>query len=297
MPLIGMPSDITGCMETTLLGAPVVVLANATARVIIARHGAHVLSFENRTADGWKERLWLSPVATITAGKAIRGGIPICWPWFGPHPSDTKQPQHGLVRTRAFDLNLLQVAFDGNPVASFEISGRDCGSTALDPEARLQVDVSLAEHTLNLALTTYAGSRDLVLSQAAHTYFAVDDVETVRIETLNGETYRDQADQNRMKTFERDFDFKSEVNAHFAEGPASLALEANATTFATISTEGFEGTVVWNPGRDAARSFPELPGDSSRRFVCVESANLPARPITVAAGETHTALVTYRFQT
>ena len=99
------------------LGGPVVEMTHAGARAVVSIQGGQVLSYV--PTPGAQDVLWLSPVARIVPGKSIRGGIPVCWPWFGPHAADGALPAHGFVRTAMWSIS--ETGADATGVRSIRV--------------------------------------------------------------------------------------------------------------------------------------------------------------------------------
>ena len=156
-------------------GLRVLKVRNEAAEAVIALHGAHVLSYK---PAGEREVLWLSQKSWHEAGKPIRGGIPVCWPWFGP----AQEPPHGVARLTEWALH-DSVSETGKSVISFEAFAYE------DRIAELTVTVA---DTLRLELTTTNLSADeFRLTEAFHSYFAVSDVTRIRISGLDKAEYLD----------------------------------------------------------------------------------------------------------
>ena len=178
------------------LGGAVARLKWRGSEATVALQGAQVLGWRHAGA----EMLWLSSASRLGTGKAMRGGIPVCWPWFGPHPGDPAKPSHGFVRTRAWEV--ASSAVDDAAVSITFSTRTGDGDRDLfphDAEARLTVTLGAG---LSLDLATHnLGPAALPLSQALHTYFRVSDIASVQVEGLAGQPYIDKLDdQNPRKT-------------------------------------------------------------------------------------------------
>ncbi|MFM2422246.1 MAG: hypothetical protein RL291_776 [Pseudomonadota bacterium] len=283
--------------------APAALITLPNARAKISFVGAHVMSFETRDGNGWREQLWLPPLARPMRGKAMRGGIPLCWPWFGPHKTDKSLPQHGVARIALWDvINATDGATDNagayQSIAFNLPPSAMAGVPGLDPQAvTLRCLITVHDDgELHLALTTI-GLAGFTFSEAFHTYFRVADVRQVAVHGLDGGTYRDQADNNLMKDLSGPFDFSREVNAHFPHrgGPQTIVDPAGQRTI-RIETSNAQGTTVWHPGPEAPQKFAEIPAAVAHQFVCVESGNLPENPVMFTETTVHEVVVRYAFR-
>lgn len=260
--------------------ADVVKLGGRGGQATVSLQGAQVLSWVNE-AHG--EMLWWSASSPAGTGAPIRGGIPICWPWFGPHATDTSLPAHGLARTTFFDVASTGTR-DGN---GFVVLAADIGDARLDVrvEAGAVLDVVFE--------TTNRGRAPLGITEALHTYFAVGDVERVGVHGLDGCRYRDRTENDAWKEQSGALMIGAETNAHFDDTPAALRLsDAQRGHDIVIERSGGRSTVVWNPGRSAAK-MADVPAGEERRFLCVESGNVGAAAVVVDAGASHRLGVNY----
>ena len=229
--------------EMSPLGGPVVRLTNGDQQVLVALHGAHVLNW----TDGGEGLLWLSPTARITAGKGIRGGIPVCWPWFGDHPTDAAKPAHGFVRHRDWDV--VTAAVEATAVSvTFATATRDADRAAWPHQAAVRLTVTLGAG-LSLALETdNTGSAALPLTQALHTYFRVADIGQVAVRGLDGRSYLDMLEGFGRREQVGDIAFGGEVDRIYLGDTSSIEL-AGATSGRTvrIASSGSCSAVVWRP--------------------------------------------------
>lgn len=270
-------------------GLPMIDVCNAHATARVSVYGAQVLAY--RPTGAAADLLFLSQRAVYQAGKAIRGGVPVCWPWFGPDPQGLGRPAHGLARTRLWSLRHTEALPDGQTLIVMGLS--DSAETrALWPH---RFDLSLAVTmgaTLRLALCTHnTGDTAFPLTQALHSYFSVGDIAQTVVTGLDGCRYTDNARGagGALKTQRGDIAFVAEVDRIYANAPAELGIEDRAgRRRIRIRTEGSRTAVVWNPWADIAAGMADLPDDVYQHFVCVETANAGDEVITLAPGERHT---------
>jgi D-hexose-6-phosphate mutarotase len=270
--------------ERSPLGGPVAVLAAPGGRAVVSVKGAQVLSWQ---PAGASEVLWLSPVARLDSGKAVRGGAPVCWPWFGAHPDDAKKPAHGFARTA--DFQGASVEIDSRTTALTLALEPSTANRALWPhDARLEVIISIGER-LHIALTTTnRGRGPLPLSQAIHTYFRVGDIAAVTVDGLDGCRYRDALSGETLRQSGA-LRIDSEVDRIYETAPSPLVLVDTALRWRiTISAGGSASTVVWNPWVAKAERLGDLGPDGYRHMLCLETANAGADLRLLAPGTSHT---------
>ena len=238
-------------------GLRVLKVRNEAAEAVIALHGAHVLSYK---PAGEREVLWLSQKSWHEAGKPIRGGIPVCWPWFGP----AQEPPHGVARLTEWALR-DSVSETGKSVISFEAFAYE------DRIAELTVTVA---DTLRLELTTTNLSADeFRLTEAFHSYFAVSDVTRIRISGLDKAEYLDTLTGLRHIQ-EEDIRFSAETDRIYDSSSAECVIHDPAYAKAIhVRKEGSLSTVVWNPWIAKSRRMPDFGDDEYLGMVCVETAN------------------------
>ena len=266
------------------LGGPVIALAAPGGRATVALQGAQVLSW---VPTGWAEALWHSPVARLGTAKAVRGGIPVCWPWFGPHPTDAARPAHGFARTAKRTVSAAEVSERASRVV-LALDARDTGAAAHGTDAHVTLAVTLDEG-LDLELTSTArGGAPLMLTQALHTYFAVDEIARVSVTGLEGQDYIDSLDGGREKPQRGRIIFDRETDRiYLGPAPEIVIDDQGAGRRVVVRPRGSRSTVVWNPWIDKARRLGDMGESGWRRMVCVETANAGPDRIELQPGGTH----------
>ncbi len=264
-------------------GLPAARLSNVHGTVCVTLHGAHVLECQ---LGGGHALLWRSQESFYEEGKPIRGGVPICWPWFGPHPEDASKPSHGVARIATWDL----VASDGETTLEFEL--RDVVvSKALWPYAfELRYVVSLTGEGLRLSLTTTnRDSRSFRLSAALHSYFGVASIDAVRVHGLDRVSYWDQLDSLKVKEQTGAVAFDREVDRIYVDAPPVTEVKGHRSgQRVRIASQGSQSTVVWNPWIEKAQRMPDFGDSEYQEMVCVETANAGPDTQTLDPGAQHT---------
>lgn len=269
------------------LGGVVIHLTAGGATATVALQGAQVLSWIPQA--GAPDALWCSPLSKLGTGKPVRGGIPICWPWFGLHPFvPASQPAHGLVRAAPWSVESTGTGETGSwAVFNMSLTPQQQAFAGMLTAA---LRVTLAEK-LTLELVSHnAGSAPVAISEALHTYFAIGDIGRVRVEGLEGRTYLDQltkmeAEQRGPITFDRETD-----RIYWDTGGALPAIKDDGLARSiALSASGSKSTVVWNPWSEKAARLGDIPEEGYRQMLCVETANVgPRNAVTVSAGKSHT---------
>jgi len=264
-------------------GLTVATVRAAEGTATIALYGGHVLGFEPK---GEQPVLWLSPRARFAAGTPIRGGVPICWPWFSTHPSDPSKPFHGFARIS--DWTVLA-------------SGRDDGG-------RVWLRLGLSEtpatrahwpHRFGLRYTVMVG-RELGLelavcnpakapytyTAALHTYFAVSNVEAVSVAGLDGAEYFDKTEAQARKRQQGPVTIRGEVDRLYVQTESECVIDDPGwQRRIRVAKWGSRTSVVWNPGAKRAVELTDIGEDVYRDMLCVETVNAAEDVVTVKPGE------------
>ena len=247
-------------------------------------HGAQVTSWRPR---GSEEVLFVSPRARWEADRAIRGGVPICFPWFGAKADDPGAPAHGFVRLKAWQLESIQQRRGGVCVSLFTES--DESTKQLWPaEFRLVHRVTFGTQLVMELILTNTGTTSLQCEEALHTYFAVGQIQSVRVKGLNGVSYLDGVDREREKKRQGDIVIAAETDRAYFNTPHEVEIEdPTLSRRIRITKENSLTTVVWNPWTEKARSLPDLGDDQWPRMLCIETCNVGAFAVTLAPGQQH----------
>ncbi|HEX6058183.1 MAG TPA: D-hexose-6-phosphate mutarotase [Gemmatimonadaceae bacterium] len=251
----------------------------AGGRAEISLHGAHVLSW---TRPGGDEMLFLSRRAVFDVRSAIRGGVPVIFPQFGPGPL----PKHGFARTARWTLAELRA---DRSAAHARLALRDDDATrAVWPHPfHLELEATLDDClTMRLSVAN-PGGVPFAFTAALHTYLRVADAGRARLVGLRGVRYIDKVRGGAHAIETADAVTIAEpVDRIYLEAPRSLRLDDVAGGRAIeIVQEGFRDTVVWNPWADGVASLPDMAPDEWRAMLCVEAA-AAGDPVRVAPGGT-----------
>ncbi len=252
---------------------------------LVYLHGAHLASF--RTSEHG-ELLWMSDKAVYAEGKALRGGVPICFPWFGAHPTETASPAHGFARTTVFRFEGSEQRGD-NVVAELTLSSSP-QTLPLFPHrftARLRLTVG---RELSLAFeieNTDAEAFDYEL--ALHTYLGVSDVRQVEVLGLSGASYDDKVSGARtVIQGAAPLRFTGETDRVYASTERVTVLDPGHQRRLLIDKTNSSTTVVWNPWIEKARRMVDFNDDAWPQMLCIEAANTGAHRIRLAPQARHT---------
>ena len=269
-------------------------ISAAKAEARIFHQGAHIANFQ--PAGTAEPVLFLSAESVFRKGTPIRGGVPVIFPWFGPHPEKAELPAHGLVRTKRWELEEAAESASGVVKTVWSISD-DEESRALWPHPfRLRLTVEAAE-SLHMTLDVEnTSSESFTFEEALHTYLTVSDARTIRVRGLHGVEYLDKTAAMERKT-ERDENIRitSETDRIYLDTEATCYIDdpGFARTL-EVSKNGSETTVLWNPWIGKSAALPDFGDDEWQRMVCIETTNAAGNAITLAPGATHRMTATVR---
>jgi glucose-6-phosphate 1-epimerase len=263
-------------------GLPKVRVTSARAEGEIYLHGAHVTSWK---PAGREEVFFVSSGSRWEDGRAIRGGIPICFPWFGNKADDPKAPAHGFVRTKAWQLESIARVGDAVQVSMFTESSEDTKKW-WPAEFRAVYRVTFdSELSLELEVTNLGQAR-VRFEEALHAYHRVGDIEKVRVRGLDGVSYLDKTDANREKRQQGEIAIVSETDRVYLDTAGAIEIEDPALKRRTrVTKENSRTTVVWNPWIEKARALSDLPADEWKRMICIETSNVSAYSLTLPPGQ------------
>lgn len=251
-------------------------------------HGAHVWAWQ---PAGQRPVLWVSASSTFVDGKAIRGGVPVIFPWFGPGRAPGMTPAHGLLRTRSWRRTSVTDTLDadGRLVVEHALGRDDIGETPVWPYAfEAQSRTTFTPEFVQIELKiTNTDSRAFDFEEALHTYLAVGDVRTVTIEGLEGADYVDKTTGGTLRVQDGPVTFAGETDRVYASGSSVVLNDPAWQRRIKVSKEGSANTVVWNPWADKAAGMSDFGDDEWTGMVCIEAANALGDAVALEPGQTH----------
>jgi D-hexose-6-phosphate mutarotase len=262
-------------------GLPMLVVQTPASEAHIYLHGAQVTHFQRR---GERPVLFMSAQSLFAEGKAIRGGIPVILPWFGPRAG---QPLHGFARLHAWQVGEIQT-LPGNE-ARVLLHLPACPEAAEWPRFEATCAITVGEELgVELSVNNTDPARALDLQTCLHTYFAVADIAQVEVRGLKGVSYLDALEGMAPKVqIEDPIRFTSEVDRVYENSPHAVEITDLAwQRIIRVEKEQSHSTVVWNPWIAKAQRMPDFGDDEYRRMVCVESGNVWQNSLTLASGAT-----------
>lgn len=264
------------------LGKVCVASPNVTGEIYL--HGAHVTSWK---PAGKEEMLFLSSQSRWQDGHAIRGGVPICFPWFGGKADDPEAPAHGFVRTKAWQLESISQVEDGTRVSMFTEGSQDT-KRWWPNDFHLAYHVTFSSELELELVVTNTGKTPFHFEEALHAYHPVEDVRKARVKGLHSVPYLDKTDSNRKKVLAGEITIVSETDRVYLDTTGAIELEDPGLRRHThVAKENSRTTVIWNPWAQKAHSMPDFGDDEWIRMICIETSNVADFAVDLAPGGQH----------
>jgi glucose-6-phosphate 1-epimerase len=263
-------------------------IANQSAKAVISMHGAQLLSFI--PASDNIERLWLSHKAVFDQQSAIRGGAPICWPWFGPHKVHPNFPAHGFVRTQAWRLTAVEEISDkhgvNETICRFEPN--TLGLYQVSEDLRINAVISIGKQCNISLISDNQSINDQAISQAIHSYFALENIQNARIEGIDTEYY-DKLNDSHSNPCPTPYIISEEtdrVHTYLSDQPQNIEIFEGNVRRVKIEHQGNNAVVVWNPWRLKSQQMQDMAANDYVNMLCIEAATEPM--MILKAGQRHT---------
>jgi len=260
------------------------LITNEHCEAEIYLHGGHLTHYQPK---GEAAIIFDAKESKITPPKSVHAGIPICWPWFGPHPTDNSKPQHGFARDSVWELKSARALKDDETEVVLVLIDDNTTLTLFAHQFRLELTfhigkkLSISLHTINTDKNAFT------ITQALHTYFAISDIDTVQIEGVEQTPFIDYTDERSEKVETEPLQIREETNRVYIPTTATCSIIDNQfKRTIIIEKSGSHSTTIWNPWENSA--IHDLPDDKYRKFVCIETTNALEDRRTLQPGESHT---------
>jgi D-hexose-6-phosphate mutarotase len=276
-------------------GMPRIRVTSPAAEAEIYLHGAHVTHYQPK---GHKPVLFMSGESLFDPAKAIRGGVPLIFPWFGPNPADPKAPQHGFARATQWTVKAASVGADAKAHVVLGLGPSDATRTYWphDFDVTFTIDVG---KTLDMTLDVLnKGASPIRFEEALHTYLAVADVRQTKIDGLGGRTFIDKVDKAaRKQQASGSFTLGGETDRVYLDSPDTVTVDdmGNGRKI-VVSKSGSASTVVWNPWVEKAKAMSDFGDEEWPHMLCIETANAADNAVTLAPHAHHVMKATVSVQ-
>ena len=283
--------NLTGVTLSKRGSIDVIEVKTALAQAAISLHGATVLSFQPAQQQ---ELLWLSEQAVFNGDKAIRGGIPICWPWFGKAPQGGLMA-HGFVRNRAWQLEAVKKLSNGHISLVLSISDSPETLAIWPHKFKLQLNLDIGE-TLSISLISEnLNAYPIYITEALHTYFAIKEPKKLEIDGLQLATHIDTLYSDRDPEIQiNKVQLSPPRDSVYQEQTGLLRLDDSGNNrIICIEKQFSNSSIVWNPGPEIVKGFIDINNNAWQEFACIESGNVWDQGVEIAPHETHKLTVIY----
>jgi glucose-6-phosphate 1-epimerase len=272
-------------------GLPRAVVTSPACTAELYLRGAHLTAWQPADEE---PVLFLSEASPFQDGKAIRGGVPIIFPWFGartatPDSTRTDGPAHGFARISAWQVSFAAVSGDDLHLA-LTLEPNDASRALGYDHFKLAFELVLGKELRMRLTVANLGTTPLHFEEALHTYFTVGDVSKFFVEGLAGAEFIDKTDNFARKTqHEPTLTLTGETDRLYLNTQSTVALhDAVLDRTITVAKANSNSTVVWNPWAELSRKMADMTAENWRRMACIETANAAENALTLAAGEAHT---------
>jgi glucose-6-phosphate 1-epimerase len=248
--------------------------------------GAHLA---NWTPRGERPVLFLSPKSLFAAGKAIRGGVPIIFPWFGARSDGKPGPAHGFARTSEWTVESTKQREDGRVEITLALSDNDATRKFFDAAFRLRFRVTIGSELEMELETSNEGNAPFTFEEALHTYLAVGDVQRAAVFGLEHTTFIDKTDGFKRKKQESEpMRLSKETDqVHLCARAICTVWDPVWDRRITIEKSGSGSTVIWNPWIEKTKGMSDMEADGWQHMLCVETANAADNAVLLAPGASH----------
>lgn len=258
-------------------------IRNRQAHAKVSLQGGHVFDYQLHDTE---PTLWLSQTSFFHKDRAIRGGIPICWPWFGKNKNDTSLAQHGFARTSLWKLHAIKEINADTTSITLELNDSRQTRTLWPFKFKLTLLIIISDK-LSLTLTTQnIDDKPFEISEALHSYFKVKDISQVTVKGLENISYIDQLKENTISRATLPIIINEEVDRIYYDTQDSCTLNDTHRKI-SIDNKGSFSTVVWNPWITKAKEMRDFDDQGYKRMLCIETGNVLQNSITIKAGESH----------
>jgi len=261
---------------------PYIRVTNDQATALISVYGGQVLSFQPQGEP--QDVMFVSENAYYRPGKAIKGGAPVCWPWFGPDPEGQGRPSHGFARNRMWNVLSTEALASGETQITLGFSATE-ETRSLWPHAfELAIAITVGTVLQVALISRNRSDSPFTITQALHTYFTVGDITQASVTGLDGTQYIDKVDNGAVKSQSGTVTIDSEVDRIYIGVPRELVIHDGALgRRIRITSSGSSTAVVWNPWSEISVKMADLEDHDYTRFLCVETTNAAEDVITVPA--------------
>lgn len=268
-------------------GLPLLVVETELCSAVISLQGAHLLEFKTTSGD---PLLWLSPNCDFSPGTALRGGVPLCLPWFGVNQTDPTKPKHGFARNNFWELGEAHLLNDGSVELAFLFLSDANELFPFDFSAELRITLG---NSAKLELTiNNTDTESFDCSWAMHNYHRISSLNDVRVVGLTEKKYLDNLENHAEKYQSGDVNFPGPVDRVYHAIDNTVSISGSPSI--EITHSNCPSVVVWNPGAEAAAKIADIGEGQEQFYICVERGAVFSEKWYLPAGTSKSAWMEFK---
>jgi len=261
--------------------SPLKIQTPSASAEIFPQLGGHLTAWQ---PAGQKPVLWVSSKSHFEPGKAIRGGVPIIFPWFGPRAGHPESPAHGFARSMPWT-----VRENANGSVRMDLQSSDATRAQWPHDFALELSLNIGAELVMKLKVTNTGKEPFKFEEAMHTYFAIGDVRNISITGLSGVEFIDKVDAFKHKVQSGDaITITGETDRVYLNTKSTCVIhDPVGARKISIAKENSDATVVWNPWIAKAKALSDFGDDEWPGMVCVETCNVGDFSVSLNPGQSH----------
>ena len=278
------------------IGLKFITINNEFASAKIALQGAHVIQWKPHKVKN--EVFWLSSNARFIHGRSIRGGVSICWPWFGAHPTDGSFCPHGFARVIPWRIHEIIDLENGETKITLMMIPTPEVNRQLSYQFNLEISI-LVGNSIHLNLkTTNLSEQPFLIGEGFHTYFAISDIENIEVTGLENKIYSDKAKKYRKITQEGQIKFDAEFDRIYLNTKDTCVIhDEGFNRKIIVQKQNSDSTVIWTPWNKKVKTLVDMGiEDEWKKMLCLESVNALENSVIVYPGQSHNLVAEYIVQ-
>lgn len=261
---------------------PKIIINNKFAQAEIYLKGAHLTHFQPHNQE---KIIFDGKESYLLPDKNAHFGIPICWPWFGPHTTDITKPQHGFARIMLWQIKETSMLQNGETKITLTLEQNKNTLTLFPYTFTLELTYIIGQHLVTTLTTHNTSNIPMPITQALHNYFYISDISKIYIEGLEKAAYIDQLDKNRTKQQYKKLYFTNEIDRIYVPHSKNCIIhDPLLKRNITIEKQQSNSTTIWNPWEK--HNIHDLPHEQYKHFVCVETCNVKKDVQIIQANDT-----------
>jgi len=263
-------------------GFKYIEIKNAKAEAKISLQGAHIFHYKEQ---GKPSLLWLSELACFEEGKAIRGGIPICFPWFGKNKNNATLVQHGFARTSLWSVTIEEELSPDSTHIQLQLLSDEKSKQIWNYDFDVRLNIVVGSELFVTLSVSNTDSKPFEVTTALHSYFNVSNIDNVVVKGLDNKVYYDALDE--IEYVQKDeLKIDKEVDRVYYEISNKIELYDNEYRVELTQTNS-DSLVVWNPWVEKSKQMVDMNNDAYKNMLCLETGNIGREPLTIEPNETH----------